>query len=485
MTNSTLQDQWTDPLFPLSSGDAVGTVCAFLTVMAASVGGIGGGGLLVPLYMLALGLGRFAIPLSKATICGGAISNVAIQCRRRHPLAEDRPLIAYDVAAIFEPLTLAGTVIGVLLNSILPEWLVTVLLVALLSYTARKTLIKGRAMWLKESRRKSVEERLPKSVIVATAAWVNPAHEAADARGSEPGRRVSAADFYVMEENSVTVQDTGDDEGEAAPEAAARRATSRAASGVSKAGHGLATTVIEESGPSSGGEGTLTLIWSLVLAWTFVLFTALLKGGHGADPLLFAVPCGGVRYWALTLLSVLGMVGMTALVGCRLSSMQKRKAATGHKPLKGEIVWEGSQLVVLPAFCVVAGVAAGLLGIGGGMVTGPLLLALGVNPAVAAATSGFMVLFTSSSTTIQFLVAGMLRADYAIWYGGVGVLATVVGQSFAGWYIRVYGRQSVVVLTLGIVIGLSGVVTGLAGSFSVAADYRDKDWDAFGLHELC
>ena len=100
MTNSTLQDQWTDPLFPLSSGDAVGTVCAFLTVMAASVGGIGGGGLLVPLYMLALGLGRFAIPLSKATICGGAISNVAIQCRRRHPLAEDRPLIAYNVAAI-------------------------------------------------------------------------------------------------------------------------------------------------------------------------------------------------------------------------------------------------------------------------------------------------------------------------------------------------------------------------------------------------
>ena len=87
--------------------------------------------------------------------------------------------------------------------------------------------------------------------------------------------------------------------------------------------------------------------------------------------------------------------------------------------------------MVLPAFCVVAGVAAGLLGIGGGMVTGPLLLALGVNPAVAVATSGFMVLFTSSCTTIHFVVAGMLRADFAIWYGGVGMLATVVGQSFA------------------------------------------------------
>ena len=40
-----------------------------------------------------------------------------------------------------------------------------------------------------------------------------------------------------------------------------------------------------------------------------------------------------------------------------------------------------------PAACVVAGVAAGLLGIGGGMVLGPLLVALGCLPQPVAATS--------------------------------------------------------------------------------------------------
>lgn len=36
-----------------------------------------------------------------------------------------------------------------------------------------------------------------------------------------------------------------------------------------------------------------------------------------------------------------------------------------------------------------------LLGIGGGMITGPLLLEMGVLSQVTAATSSFMVLFTS------------------------------------------------------------------------------------------
>lgn len=54
---------WTQPLFSDPTADAIGTACAFVTVIMASAGGIGGGGLLVPLYMLVLGLGRFAIPV--------------------------------------------------------------------------------------------------------------------------------------------------------------------------------------------------------------------------------------------------------------------------------------------------------------------------------------------------------------------------------------------------------------------------------------
>ena len=113
------------------------------------------------------------------TVCGGAIANVAIQGRRRHPHA-DRPLIAFDVAAIFEPMTLAGTVIGVLLNTLLPGWLTTVLLVALLTYTAHKTLKKGYAAWQAEGRRVAAAERveLPAPILAGAKLWVRQAREA-------------------------------------------------------------------------------------------------------------------------------------------------------------------------------------------------------------------------------------------------------------------------------------------------------------------
>lgn len=155
--------EWTTPLFSDPSADVVGSVLAFVTVVLSSTGGIGGGGLLVPLYMLVMNLGRYAIPLSKATIMGSAIANVLMNWKRRHPSA-DRPLIAFDVALMLEPSTLAGTVVGVTLNTLFPRWLVTVLLVALLGYTAKKTLNKALQTYHKETSKSWAELR--KAVVV-------------------------------------------------------------------------------------------------------------------------------------------------------------------------------------------------------------------------------------------------------------------------------------------------------------------------------
>ena len=65
------------------------------------------------------------------------------------------------------------------------------------------------------------------------------------------------------------------------------------------------------------------------------------------------------------------------------------------------MIWDKRAIVRYPSLCMFAGVAAGLLGIGGGMVKGPLLLEMGVLPQVASATSATMILFTASATTIQ------------------------------------------------------------------------------------
>jgi uncharacterized membrane protein YfcA len=72
-----------------------------------------------------------------------------------------------------------------------------------------------------------------------------------------------------------------------------------------------------------------------------------------------------------------------------------------------------SQMVWLLILSYASGVGAGTLGIGGGMIINPVLLSMGFLTEVAAGVAGFSVLFTSSSTTSQFAIAGAIDIKQA------------------------------------------------------------------------
>ena len=77
------------PLLPLQPTDVLGFTLAAFGLILASGGGIGGGGMLVPIYILVMGfLPKHAIPLSNVTVFGGAVANTIINVRKRHPDAD-------------------------------------------------------------------------------------------------------------------------------------------------------------------------------------------------------------------------------------------------------------------------------------------------------------------------------------------------------------------------------------------------------------
>ena len=91
------------------------SVLCFVVTCFAAVAGIGGGGLLVPLYAIVLGVGfHRGIPISTATIFGVACGNVLFIAREKHPKA-NRPLIDYATVALMQPGELMGVIIGVLM----------------------------------------------------------------------------------------------------------------------------------------------------------------------------------------------------------------------------------------------------------------------------------------------------------------------------------------------------------------------------------
>lgn len=81
---------------------------------------------------------------TQAVILGGSLVNLAFNIRLKNPTAPHRPLIDYSAALVLEPMLLAGTTFGVMLNVILPTWLLVVLLVITLTFAAVRTARKVR-----------------------------------------------------------------------------------------------------------------------------------------------------------------------------------------------------------------------------------------------------------------------------------------------------------------------------------------------------
>lgn len=97
-------------LFPLDESDYWGTLTVTLGLLIAASGGIGGGGMLVPLLILVYGFSpKHAIALSNFCIVGSSITNMVMNLPKRHPNA-DRPLVDWDLILVMEPLTMAGAV---------------------------------------------------------------------------------------------------------------------------------------------------------------------------------------------------------------------------------------------------------------------------------------------------------------------------------------------------------------------------------------
>ena len=133
----------------------------------------------------------------------------------------------------------------------------------------------------------------------------------------------------------------------------------------------------------------------LLATWLAIFGSAVVKGGEGAKGF---VDCGSSAYWAVVMLPATVAVPLTYSFGRELLLSGEKKKQMGFKHERGDIKWDSRCTTLYPAICFACGIAAGALGIAAGMILSPILLELGMTPAVAAATSGFAVLFTSSCT---------------------------------------------------------------------------------------
>ncbi|XP_064967060.1 sulfite exporter TauE/SafE family protein 3-like [Musa acuminata AAA Group] len=136
----------------LSRWVVLGSIIGFVGAALGSIGGVGG--IFVPMLPLIIGFDpktSTAISKWKSTsmqmnnnfnlllivkrnselscmIMGAAGTTVYYNLRLRHPTM-DLPIIDYDLALLFQPMIMLGISIGVALNIIFPDWMLTVFLI--------------------------------------------------------------------------------------------------------------------------------------------------------------------------------------------------------------------------------------------------------------------------------------------------------------------------------------------------------------------
>jgi len=413
-----------DSLFPLGSSDIYCAIAIFTATVLASAAGIGGGAVLVPLYTL---LGEFteheAIPLSIATVFGAsAFSTLGNFLWLKHPVVPHRHLIAYDAALVLLPATLLGTTVGVFLNKVTPNWLIVALLVWLCAFSGKRTL-------------------------------------------SQAFKRREKEDEVKGAYKSIA-QGEGEDEGEGGEAHGGAELTPLNKDTSPPSGAGLALTAgaqimlgIEHAAEAKFPTAS---VCRLLGTWLAVMGLSMLKGGHGA-PSLVGVTCGSLGYWGVVGLNlpVLGM--LTFVAGRLLLSRHQRLLSCGYQYAEGDVQWDSQKVWTYPAYVAVGAIAAGMLGVGGGMVLGPIFNELEFLPQVSSATSTLMVLFMSSATVGQFIVFGMLDTQYALFYGSVGIIGAIVGTKGAKSILDRTGRASFLLFFLAAILLGSGVLMASTG----------------------
>ncbi|XP_058109662.1 sulfite exporter TauE/SafE family protein 4 isoform X2 [Magnolia sinica] len=140
---------WPDLVFNWRS--VLATIIGFLGSAFGTVGGVGGGGIFVPMLNLIVGFDtKSAAALSKCMIMGASTSSVWYNLRVPHP-SKNVPIIDYDLALIFQPMLMLGITIGVALSVVFPYWLITVLIIILFLGTSSRSFFKGIEMWKEET----------------------------------------------------------------------------------------------------------------------------------------------------------------------------------------------------------------------------------------------------------------------------------------------------------------------------------------------
>lgn len=265
---------------------------------------------------------------------------------------------------MFEPMVLCGTTVGVLLNRVFPSWMLLACLEILLVTTVYRTFKKG----IKKYKEESNETRRSSASRVERQNSPKLMRNVADTKDDS---------IEMVAVDVVSGTDSNDDESMKKHKKKLDRTISHEFSSISSGTPQGKSRELKYILDREARTVPVDKICLISFVWIFIMILALMRGGHGASSIVGIENCS-VGYWFLTFSVFPVCLAVTFWVGRDLRRLHQRKVELGYEYLPGMVQWNSKNSIVYPLCCFFAGCAAGLLGIGGGLVLGPMLLEMNV-----------------------------------------------------------------------------------------------------------
>jgi hypothetical protein len=219
---------------------------------------------------------------------------------------------------------------------------------------------------------------------------------------------------------------------------------------------------------------------SLVVLWIGLFIITLMKGGKGVDSIV-GITCEAPVYGVLVVVQFLWLFSFALIFGWVAHTSQAKRVAVDYPFLPGDPIWDWHALKLYGLFTFLAGIIAGLIGIGGGMVLGPMMLIMGIDPRVSTATTATMIVLTSSSVAVMFVISGLVPWSYAVFFFGVCLCGAYIGKTKIDGYVKRTGKASLLVLFLALIIAVATIGCLVVMLTRLA----DKGWCFDGFNEFC
>jgi uncharacterized membrane protein YfcA len=371
-------------LFPLGSNEILGTCLISVASGLANAGGIGGGPVMVIILITLFNFDAYeSVPVSQLIIFGGSLTAILVKVFLRHPIKQ-RPLIDFDVALLLSSPLLIGTRIGVIVNLVIPQWLILMLLTVLLAYISVDSMRTAIRLYRKENSTKtSVRILDPDIGVVSSYGDIDPILE-----------RIYKIEQKIAPPKSVA---------------------------------------------------------AIVTTFLFVVLISFLRGSRSFSSIAGIAFCSA-GYWVMTGFGFLVLLILTGYAGAMMLNRYVLKTDLGYDFDTMDLKWSRKMIAVVVLAGFIAGLAAGIVGVGGGLVMNPVMLRLGMRPEVSTASSSFMVLFTATISMLQYAIAGKLDFVYGLWTCAFSLIGSLIGVQVIKKMVDKYKRSSIIVMLLACIL---------------------------------